>query len=160
MTDMLVKLYTLPPLEPELAAMQAQGIRIRRGMPPEKHLVTSWVRHEFFEVWQSETEVAFAHVPVSCWVAVEANAVIGFACYDTSAKGFFGPIGVGSTAGKRGVGRALLIATLHAMRSEGYGYAIIGGVGPVEFYQKTVGATLIPDSTPGVYDGMLGEDEH
>ena len=46
------------------------------------------------------------------------------------------------------------------MRSEGYGYAIIDGVGPVDFYQKTVGATLIPNSTPGVYDGMLGEDPH
>jgi len=29
-------------------------------------------------------------------------------------------------------------------------------VGPAEFYAKTVGATLIPDSTPGIYRDYLG----
>jgi len=37
------------------------------------------------------------------------------------------------------------------MREAGFVYAIIGGVGPVEFYEKCVGAKLIPDSTPGIY---------
>jgi hypothetical protein len=41
------------------------------------------------------------------------------------------------------------------MRWQGYGYAAIGGVGPIEFYEKAVGATVIPDSTPGVYSGLL-----
>jgi len=62
---------------------------------------------------------------------------------------------VGDAARGRNTGRALLIACLHAMHFEGYGYAIIGGVGPIEFYQKVVGATIIEDSTPSVYAGML-----
>ena len=33
----------------------------------------------------------------------------------------------------------------------GYAYGIIGGVGPVEFYERTVGASLIPESAPGIY---------
>ena len=37
----------------------------------------------------------------------------------------------------------------------GYGYAIIGDVGPSAFYEKTVGAMPIPNSAPGVYAGML-----
>ena len=41
------------------------------------------------------------------------------------------------------------------MRTLGYGYAIIGDVGPSAFYERTVGATLIPDSEPGVYAGLL-----
>jgi len=155
MTDMLVKLYTLPPLEPEIEAQRAQGIVIRRAISPEKHHVVKWVREQFSEFWASETEVAFGHLPISCWLAVEDNHLIGFTCYDTSSKGFFGPIGVSDAARGRNTGRALLIACLHAMRFEGYGYAIIGGVGPVEFYQKTVGATIIEDSTPSVYAGML-----
>ena len=37
----------------------------------------------------------------------------------------------------------------------GYVYGIIGGVGPAEFYAKAVGATLIADSSPGIYaDGL------
>lgn len=41
------------------------------------------------------------------------------------------------------------------MRSQGYGYAIIGGVGPADFYAETVGATPIEGSDPGIYRGML-----
>jgi hypothetical protein len=41
------------------------------------------------------------------------------------------------------------------MKLKGYGYAIIGDVGPAEFYRKTVGAVEIPDSTPGIYKGMV-----
>ena len=37
----------------------------------------------------------------------------------------------------------------------GYAYAIIGGAGPVEFYQRECGAKLIPDSVPGVYADPL-----
>jgi hypothetical protein len=42
------------------------------------------------------------------------------------------------------------------MRDDGYAYAIIGGVGPTEYYSKNVGAALIADSSPGIYDlGLL-----
>ena len=37
----------------------------------------------------------------------------------------------------------------------GYVYAIIGNAGPVHFYQKTVGAIIIPDSEPGIYTDSL-----
>jgi hypothetical protein len=37
----------------------------------------------------------------------------------------------------------------------GYVYAIIGHAGPIEFYQKTVGAIIIPDSDPGIYTNLL-----
>jgi hypothetical protein len=41
------------------------------------------------------------------------------------------------------------------MRAEGYGYAIIGGVGAADFFARAVGAVAIPDSTPGIYAGLL-----
>ena len=44
---------------------------------------------------------------------------------------------------------------LEAMREAGYGYAAIGWAGPIDFFKKTVGATVIPDSEPGVYKNML-----
>jgi hypothetical protein len=37
----------------------------------------------------------------------------------------------------------------------GYVYGIIGRAGPIEFYQKTVGAIVIPDSDPGIYTDLL-----
>ena len=54
-----------------------------------------------------------------------------------------------------GIGKALLFACLEDMRQQGFGYAIIGGVGPAEFYTKTVGAVPIEGSEPGVYRGLL-----
>lgn len=79
----------------------------------------------------------------------------GFACYDSTLKGFFGPIGVDDSAHKKRLGSALLIRTLEAMRDAGYGYAAIGWAGPVEFFRKTVGATVIEGSEPGVYKNLV-----
>lgn len=151
MPDMLVKLYALPPLEPEIAAQEQQGITIRRPIAPEKHVVLDWVKNHFGMAWVSETDVSFGHLPVSCYIAIQNEAVIGFACYDATRKGFFGPTGVSESLRGKGTGRALLLACLHAMYVEGYGYAIIGAAGPTDFYAKAVGATIIDGSIPGVY---------
>lgn len=159
MQDMLVKLYELDPLTPFIERQSNQGITIRRGLVPEKHIVLAWIKERFSDYWVSETDVAFSRSPVSCFLAVEDGEVIGFGCYDTSCPGFFGPTGVGERARGRGTGAAVLMACLHDMVAKGYGYAIIGGVGPAEFYTKVCGATLIPDSTPGMYRGLLSESE-
>jgi GNAT superfamily N-acetyltransferase len=155
MTDMLVKLYTLPPLEPTISQQAAQGIIIRRAIAPERHLILDWIRTHFSEFWVSECKIALGNRPISCWLAVADEHLIGFGCYDCTAKGFFGPTGVSEAARGKGTGAALLLACLHDMHWQGYGYGIIGGVGPVEFYERVAGATVIPDSTPGVYAGML-----
>ncbi len=165
MPDMLVKLYTLPEVNDDALRLRAEGVEVRRAMAPEKFLVVQWVREQFNEYWASECEVAFARNPVSCITAVQvetlpdvsrpATTLLGFACYNATLKDFFGPTGVAPDARGRGIGKALLIAALQALRAEGYGYAIIGGVGPAEFYAKAVGATLIEDSSPGIYQGML-----
>jgi GNAT superfamily N-acetyltransferase len=86
---------------------------------------------------------------------VENEQMLGFGCYEATCKDFFGPTGVLESTRGRGIGKALLIACLHALREMGYGYAVIGGAGPTQFYEKTVGAVIIPDSTPGVYRGLL-----
>ena len=155
MPDMLVKLYELPPVAPLIEQQRAAGIDIRRAIAPEKHRIVEWVRSMWNASWASECDVAFSHQPVSCFVAIENNQLIGFACHDATCKNFFGPTGVLEPHRGRGTGAALLLIALHAMAAQGYGYAIIGAVGPAEFYSKIVGATVIPDSWPGVYRGML-----
>ena len=91
----------------------------------------------------------------SCFLATRSERLVGFACHDSIARGFFGPTGVDEAARGAGIGHALLLATLLDMRTLGYGYAIIGDVGPSAFYERTVGATPIPNSEPGVYAGLL-----
>lgn len=155
MPDMLVKLYDLPDITETNNKMRDCGIEVRRAIAPEKHLVVGWVRSNFNPGWASECEVAFTNHPVSCYIAVENGKMTGFACYDATCRNFFGPTGVGAEARGKGIGAALLLKCLHAMEAEGYGYAIIGGAGPVEFYSRTVGATVIEGSIPGIYRNLL-----
>ena len=94
-------------------------------------------------------------MPCTAFIATKGQELLGFACYDTSAKGFFGPTGVHETARGQGIGEALLIVTLKAMREAGYAYAVIGDPGPVDFYKKRLDVLEIPKSKPGHYAGML-----
>lgn len=155
MPDMLVQLYRLPDLGPAIARQQARGVVVRRALAPEKRGVLKWVARHWGGVWASECDVAFAREPVSCLLALRDARILGFACYESTCRNFFGPTGVLESARGQGTGTALLLAALHAMRSQGYAYAIIGGVGPADFYARTVGAVSIADSTPGIYGGVL-----
>jgi GNAT superfamily N-acetyltransferase len=154
MTDMLVKLYDLP--EIWSSDLVPTGIKIRKPVAAEKSMVVDWVRSHHNQFWASETDAAFARAPVSCYIAQEHTTLVGFACYDASALGYFGPTGVLESFQRRGIGKALLLACLQEMKLKGYGYAIIGWAGPEEFYAKTVGAIPIPDSAPGIWKDWLG----
>lgn len=157
MGDQLVNLYSR-----EVDALPSKAARcsvaIRPALAPELHIVTDWVRAHFSENWASEVLVAFSRQPVSCFIAVEDGVLRGFACYDATARGFFGPTGVNEHARGRGIGLALLSATLQAMKTVGYAYAVIGDPGPAGFYKKAAGAISIDFddvSNRGLYEGML-----
>ena len=93
--------------------------------------------------------------PPTCFLATQGGRLIGFSCHEAIARGFFGPTGVEEASRGKGIGHALLLASLLDLKVMGYAYAIIGDVGPSEFYERTVGAIQIPNSEPGIYAGML-----
>lgn len=155
MADLLVKLYDLPPAAPALEKLRAAGVEIKRAIGPEKHAIVEWAEKKFSRAWASECDAAISGSPSTCFIAVKDKAIIGFACYDSTSRGFFGPIGVDDSARAGGLGKGLLLRTLEAMREAGYGYAIVGWAGPVDFFKKTVGATVIEGSEPGVYKHMV-----
>ncbi|ANK75259.1 GNAT family N-acetyltransferase [Ensifer adhaerens] len=154
MPDMLVSLYS--PILGELKRRtKTDKVTIRPALPPEMGLVVGWVRENFSENWASEVTVAFTRRPVACLIAVDDGKLVGFACYDTTAPGFFGPTGVDPVARGKGIGVALLSDCLDTMKTLGHAYAFIGDAGPVDFYAKTVGAVPIPAPDKGIYQGML-----
>ena len=153
--DMLVKLYELkadPALDKRIAE---QGITIRRVLAPELSALTAWIEPRFGSGWVAEATVATMRQPPTCFIAIQNDELIGFACHDATAKGFFGPTGVDTAARGKGVGHALLLTTLLDMYAQGYAYGVIGGAGPMEFYRRSVGAIPIEGSDPGIYRGML-----
>lgn len=155
MIDMLVRLYDLPDNSELYQCIASSGITLRRARAFEKHTVAAFARQHFSEKWVSEVEVAITRQPVACFIATREKVILGFACYDTTARGFFGPTGVSTDARGLGLGKALLMKSLEALRETGHAYAFIGGVGPREFYEKACGATEIPGSDPGIYGDIL-----
>ena len=155
MNDMLVKLYDLPE-DAALAVPKDESVQLRRAMAPDKLRVVEWVTEHSGRSAAGECDVCFSHTPISCFLATRGKEILGYACYDATAPDFFGPTRVLDEEQGSGIGKALLLRSLAAMRAEGYAYAVIGGVGPQEFYAKCVGATLIPGSNPGVYRDFLG----
>ncbi len=154
MVDLLVRLYDLPEFD-GAAALAKQGITIRRAIPPERHVVVDFAA-SFFAGWGSECGFAFSSLPVPVWIATHRGRVIGFACVEATAKGFFGPTGVAEDWQGKGVGVALLFAALNGLREAGYAYGVIGGVGDaLGFYRKYLDVVEIPGSEPGVYRDML-----
>lgn len=155
MTDLLVRLYSLDDPAPRLDALKRLGIELRRPMAYEKTIVLSWVKRQFGQGWADECSAAFARRPVSCFMAVREGAILGFACYDCTYRGFYGPAGVQESDRGRGIGTALLLSALTAMAAEGYAYAVIGYANSLAFYEKAAGATVIQDSGTGAYPSKL-----
>ncbi|WP_165444058.1 GNAT family N-acetyltransferase [Lachnoclostridium sp. Marseille-P6806] len=141
--DMLTRLMELP------AETLPEGVRIVRALALDKGKVLDFVRENFGEGWLGECEAALLHQPSGCYIAIRNRQVIGFACYDATAPDFFGPIGVAGEERGKGVGAALLVRTLRAMREQGYVYAVIGWVDDAApFYRKFLGAEFIDGGGP------------
>jgi GNAT superfamily N-acetyltransferase len=153
MPDMLVKLYELPDPAPYVTSLRKEKVIIRQAMAYEKEQIVSWVKNTFKASpgWASECSIAFSHQPISCLLAMQNGAILGFACYNSTCRNFFGPMGVAARARKQGIGATLLISCLHRMAALGYAYAIVGDAGSPDFYAKAVQAVAIEGSKPGIY---------
>jgi predicted N-acetyltransferase YhbS len=154
-SDMLIKLYEIADDWHFLSEQKKREIDIRKPIGVETHAILNWVSTHFGGGWASETEAAISNSPRTCFIAIKKNTIIGFACYDATALGFFGPIGVEKAHRKKGTGTALMTACLLDMKLKGYGYAIVGAVENSEYYKKAVGALEIPDSAPGIYKNRV-----
>src|SRR5256885_9383058 len=151
MPDMLVNLLALPPRR----TLSSDDITIRRARRFEITRVRQFIEQNFSAGWADEISVGFANKPVTVFIATRDARVIGFAAFECTRKAFFGPTGVAESERGRGIGKALLIASLGGLRELGYVYGIIGAAGPFEFYRDAVGAIVIPDSEPGIYTDLL-----
>ena len=161
MNDMIVKLYSLPDVKPFMDKLNYSGIEVRQSDQSEKIIISDWIKRYFKESWAEGCKLAFMRKPVSCYIAITKRksidsakksfklmpeTIVGFACYDVASKGIFGPVGVREDYRRKGIGKTLIITSLRAMMKEGYAYAIIGEAGSIEYYYKTVGATIIEGS--------------
>lgn len=158
MADMLVNLLEIEDDRDLLELLRKDGIEIFRAIAPDKIRIIEWVKEHSSLGAAGECDVCFSNKPISCFIAAKSNKIVGYACYNATAPDFFGPTRVLEEYQGKGIGKALLLRSLQAMKDEGYQYAIIGGVGPIEFYEKCVGAIVIESSKRhSVYNHYMGK---
>ncbi|NLZ68753.1 MAG: GNAT family N-acetyltransferase [Spirochaetales bacterium] len=156
MSDMLVNLMTLPSCDELCLKLEKEeNVVIRRGFVPDMYRVLEFVEKNSGLSAKGECAVCFAKQPTTCFIATRYDEILGYACFDATTRDYFGPTRVLETERGKGIGKALLIRSLEAMKEMGYVYAVIGFVGPAAFYEKSVGAFMIPNSYPGPYKDML-----
>jgi predicted N-acetyltransferase YhbS len=155
MPDMLVRLYDLPDARGFEDRAATSGYKIRRAEPRDRERMRAFASRCFGDLWAVEADRAFNHSPITAYVATLEGAIVAFAVYECTRRGFFGPAGVREDLRGQGLGAALLLRCLYSMREMGYAYAVIGGVGPAEFYEKVCGAFVIPGSEVGIYGPLF-----
>ncbi|MBV2122761.1 MAG: GNAT family N-acetyltransferase [Candidatus Thiodiazotropha sp. (ex Ctena orbiculata)] len=149
--DLLIKLYEMN-FDQLLSSNKLNpDITVRKPIGTDRRLLIEWAEQHYPDVWLSEIETALANRPGSCYIAQQQSTIIGFACYDATALGYFGPLGVIEAAKGQGVGRRLTLGCLREMHLKGYGYAIVGMPSSSDFYRKIAPIIEIPDSDPGFY---------
>jgi len=147
--DMLVPLLALPDLRSAVERARVAGVAVRRARAWEGPRLREFIGGQpFSRNWAAEASNAFARQPIAVFLAERDGAIAGFAAYDCGLRGIFGPTGVAVEERAAGVASALLLRTLADMRAVGYAYAIIGAVGPAEFYEQACGAVLLPSAWP------------
>lgn len=128
---------------------QVNSRNIRKVTYEDKEKLLSFVESQFSKEWSFTIEGAFSSREPSVYLALDSSEeIIGFAAYDVyqNRKGYFGPMGVSLSNRIGGVGFSLLHHCLKEMHKIGYEYAVLGGAGPIEFYEKACNAVVIPVS--------------
>jgi|SRR5690554_645650 len=156
MADLIVNLYEKDFINDNQVKLKNEKIKIKRLLSPNADSLVNFVSKHFTSGWASEVKAAAYKSNPSCFVATHQGEIIGFACYDATAKGYFGPTGVNSDYRGNNIGQVLFLTTLEAMKEAGYGYVIIGSVGKSVkgFYSKYVTVQEI-DIKPDLYSRLI-----
>lgn len=120
---------------------------VRRAGKKDREMLAAFTEDNFSAEWAQTAEAGMEQEEPPVFVAFSGDGeLIGFAAFDSykGKKGYFGPMGVAKGIREKGTGSALLHACLMNMKEIGYEYAIIGGAGPIEFYEKVCRAVVIP----------------
>jgi mycothiol synthase len=128
----------------DTARLAAVGLTVRRAERAESERLVSWLRDGPWghSTWPEEVAATLARQPAGCHVACRRERYVGFACHGSVRRGWFGPMGTLEEERGHGIGSVLLRRCLSDMRAAGSQDAMIGWVGPVPFYARSVGARV------------------
>ena len=102
------------------AALAVQGIAVRRMDHEDEPVLRPWVHRKWGSSWATEACNGLRNSPVTTYVAVKDESLVGFATYDVMVlAGSFGPTGVEEAVRGLGLGKTLLFRCLGDMKQMG-----------------------------------------
>jgi GNAT superfamily N-acetyltransferase len=125
------------------ASARLDGLKpVLRAEHADRDRVLDFIEEHFGRIWRFEVAKAFDDELPRMFVTEDHGELTGFAAHDINnhGLGFFGPTGVRKGMRGRGLGCALLLASLADLRRLGYTRAIIPWTDAFDFYRKCCGA--------------------
>ena len=120
-----------------------EGVTVRRACPEDRDRTLAAIEGMFSKAWWFETSLAFRAPQPTVHVAERDGVVVGFADYDATNFGLFGPTGVHESLRGRKVGAVLLRRCLRDMQALSYPYALIPtNLERLNFYYRECGASV------------------
>ncbi|MBC5824157.1 MAG: GNAT family N-acetyltransferase [Candidatus Eremiobacteraeota bacterium] len=151
-TNMLVELegrsFATPQEEQWLAQARVSLANERSATPAQ----VQWIARTFRSIWADEAKHGWN------WFANdERGAPVGFATYEQREHrwwwlarwlsqhdvGIFGPMGVHKSMRGQHIGAIVLRRALDSLQQRGFRRAVIPAVGPIKFYERWCGATVV-----------------
>lgn len=125
----------------QIRQCEEKGVQIRRALPSDKEAVLAMVASEWLS-WIPEVEATFRHDPITLFIGLKDDKVLGFSAYDSNnfRTGWFGPMGTLPEYRKFGIGQIVCKLCLAEIKKQGFRTSVIPWVGPVRFYSKVCGA--------------------
>jgi N-acetylglutamate synthase-like GNAT family acetyltransferase len=119
---------------------------IRKATKKDEDALKRFIDEEFSGRWNESIKKGLSEDEAPIFVALDSTGnIVGFAAYHvTKGNAYFGPMGVSIRRRSEGIGESLLHQTLDEMKLKGYKEIIIGGAGPIEFYERSCAAKVIP----------------
>jgi len=138
--DMLMDLtdYSCPELKYQ---------NIRKVIPADSEKIIQFIEIEFSGRWTESIKSGLNKNEPSIFIAMNSEGdIVGFSAFDVGKReGYFGPMGVAMGTRSEGIGYSLLHHCLKEMKMQGHTEIIIGGAGPIEFYERACNAKVIPN---------------
>jgi len=119
---------------------------IRKVSQDDSEKLIQFIESEFSGRWTESIKSGLNKNELTIFIAMNSKGdIVGFAAFDVGKEdGYFGPMGVAIDNRSEGIGYSLLHHCLNEMKMEGYTEIIIGGAGPIEFYERSCRAKVIP----------------
>ena len=131
--------FAAPALEERLAGLE---VVVRRVETEDRPTLDAYLAENWSASWRVEMLETLDADPPTGFIALRGPEIVAFAAYGVARPSWFGPTGTNESERGRGIGAALLLRCLDALRAAGHPRAEICWTNVWPFYAKVADARI------------------